>query len=413
MRDSVLDRRGVLSGLAALGGAGLTGCATGAGAPAAGGSQAIAPVGPADPARFLAPLRARPDRIFDITVCLRPFRAAGPRLDVEEVGDALVVHNYGHGGSGWSLSWGSSDIAVRKALTKSTDRIAVIGCGALGLTSALLAQSAGKQVTIYARELIHETFSMNATGSWSPDSRISLADAVAPDFPSLWEAMARKSLKAFRGYLGLPGDPVRWMDHYTVIDGNNTPIAPNAAQAAALTFGHYSDRLSDMSSADETLRPEDTPFRAQTVRRNTNLVFNITNYAQTLMAQFRAAGGRVERREFRDPREFGRLPEKAVIHCTGYGARTLWRDETVVPVRGQIAWLIPQPELNYALRYRRITVLPRSDGIVIQAGSSRDMGGYGDDNLAPDREVSLAAIEKLAMLYENFGAPKRERRRII
>ena len=52
----------------------------------------------------LAPLRAELDRIFRVTVCSRPFRAAGPRLDVEKVGDKVVVHNYGHGGSGWSLS---------------------------------------------------------------------------------------------------------------------------------------------------------------------------------------------------------------------------------------------------------------------------------------------------------------------
>ena len=48
----------------------------------------------------LAPIRARPDRIIDIAVCTRPFRAAGPRLDSERIGDTLVVHNYGHGGSG-------------------------------------------------------------------------------------------------------------------------------------------------------------------------------------------------------------------------------------------------------------------------------------------------------------------------
>jgi hypothetical protein len=56
----------------------------------------------------LARIRASPDRITDITVCTRPFRAQGPRLDVERIGHKTVVHNYGHGGSGWSLSWGSS-----------------------------------------------------------------------------------------------------------------------------------------------------------------------------------------------------------------------------------------------------------------------------------------------------------------
>ena len=56
----------------------------------------------------LVPIRAHEDRIFRITVCLRPFRAQGPRIEAERVGDKVVVHNYGHGGSGWSLSWGSS-----------------------------------------------------------------------------------------------------------------------------------------------------------------------------------------------------------------------------------------------------------------------------------------------------------------
>ena len=56
----------------------------------------------------LAPIRATPDRLIDIAVCTRPFRAQGPRIDVEKIGTSkTVVHNYGHGGSGWSLSWGS------------------------------------------------------------------------------------------------------------------------------------------------------------------------------------------------------------------------------------------------------------------------------------------------------------------
>jgi hypothetical protein len=71
---------------------------------------------PPTPTLQLAPLHASPDRITAITVCTRPFRAQGPRLDVEQVGQKTVIHNYGHGGSGWSLSWGSSGIAVQKAV---------------------------------------------------------------------------------------------------------------------------------------------------------------------------------------------------------------------------------------------------------------------------------------------------------
>ena len=79
------------------------------------GSALVSACTAPDPAASLPAIRARADRIFDIAVCLRPFRAAGPRLDSEWLGNTLVVHNYGHGGSGWSLSWGSSTIAVRNA----------------------------------------------------------------------------------------------------------------------------------------------------------------------------------------------------------------------------------------------------------------------------------------------------------
>ena len=58
--------------------------------------------GAADNAAFvdapaLRPVLARPDRMFRVTVCLRPFRAAGPRIEAEWIDAKYVVHNYGHG----------------------------------------------------------------------------------------------------------------------------------------------------------------------------------------------------------------------------------------------------------------------------------------------------------------------------
>src|SRR5438552_9890741 len=153
---------------------------------------------PGAPAASLVPIRARTDRIFDMAVCLRPFRPAGPRVDTERLGDALIVHNYGHGGSGWSLSWGSSARAVRLAMQASPSEVAVIGCGVLGLTSAILAQRAGARVTIYAREQLSETTSARATGEWTPDSRIALAGAAPPGFAAGWEQMARAAFKPHR-----------------------------------------------------------------------------------------------------------------------------------------------------------------------------------------------------------------------
>src|ERR1700727_641955 len=209
MQESI-GRRQLLTGTGAavlLGG--LQGCATSF------GNKERAPKAPE--LQFV-PVRASTDRITRITVCTRPFRAQGPRLDTEQIGSKFVVHNYGHGGSGWSLSWGSSSVAVRKALASGERDIAVIGCGALGLTPALLLQRAGARVTIYAKDLPPNVRSSLASGLWTPDSRICLEERATPEFKQLWAGMARQSFQTYQSLLGLPGNPVEFIDNYFVSD---------------------------------------------------------------------------------------------------------------------------------------------------------------------------------------------------
>ena len=43
--------------------------------------------------------------IREVKVGLRPFRRGGVRLEVE----GRVIHNYGHGGSGFTVSWGCAE----------------------------------------------------------------------------------------------------------------------------------------------------------------------------------------------------------------------------------------------------------------------------------------------------------------
>ena len=206
------------------------------------------------------PVHAQSDRLFDITVCLRPFRAQGPRLDTEQVGDTLVVHNYGHGGSGWSLSWGSGTMAVRKAMANSPKEIAVVGCGAIGLSSAILAQEAGAKVTIYARDMLPDARSARATGSWTPDSRIALTSAAGPQFAVLWEEMARISYKRFRRYLGLADSPVEWTDRYFLV----RPFAERPATAKDRPGARFREVLRPHRRhrplALRTCRPARRPF---------------------------------------------------------------------------------------------------------------------------------------------------------
>jgi len=384
-----LDRRRMLQGAGMVGGVGLLGLE---------GCASLAQSSAWPPSRrTFAPVRASEDRLFDVTVCLRPFRAAGPRLDTEQVGDTLVVHNYGHGGSGWSLSWGSSTLAVQKAMASSPAEVAVLGCGALGLTSAILAQKAGAQVTIYARDWLPETRSSRATGSWTPDSRIALTDKAAPGFPALWEQMARISFKTYRSYLGLPGSPVEWNDRYILSDAPRP--APSPLAPGELDFAEYGDRIRDITPASTPAPIGSTPFPTPFVRHFSGMMFNIADYGHTLLTDFRLAGGKIVRAEFHSPSELTALKQKVVINCPGYGARALWKDESIVPVRGQIAWLIPQPEVDYGVIYQGVNMLPRRDGIVMQMVDGGDMRGYGDDNETPTHAEAMTAIKRIADLY--------------
>src|SRR5262245_24703755 len=338
-RRSFLQQSGALAGLSL---AGLAGCGRPGSAPAAGGAQALPfydAVGP------IVPIRAHVDRIFRTTVCLRPFRAAGPRTDVEHVGNKIVVHNFGHGGSGWSLSWGAADVAVKKARAAAMGSrdVAVIGCGALGLTAAITAQRTGLRATIFAKERPPFVRSSRATGVWSPDSRIALTSAAAPEFGAEGESMARTSFAMYQSYLGMPGTPIEWTDSYMLSDN---PPGEGNGESAAHDFAHYESRIADITPRLQDLPPGTHPFPTKYASRTSRLTFNVADYSRQLMNDFMIAGGVIETREFHSPQDVASVPQKVIINCPGYGGRALWSDESIVPVRGQIAWLIPQENVH-------------------------------------------------------------------
>ena len=379
--------------LAGLGYAGLAGCAS---TPA---TLSLA-TRPAFQPRPLAPLLTDPGRLSRITVCTRPFRAQGPRIEVETVGDKRVVHNYGHGGSGWSLSWGSAVAARDLALEGGVRPVAVIGCGALGLTAALQILRVGAPVTIHAAERTPYTRSARATGVWSPDSRIAAEAAVSGDFPARWEALTRRSWADHHTFVGLDGDPVSFIDQYNLQAkrGSGGAVGP-APTPGRVGFVRYADRVADLTPHSRPLGPGEHPFPVASARVVPQMTFNVAEYARQLTEAFLMEGGRIVQRTFHHPSQLADLAEPVVVNCTGYGARALFGDESVIPVRGQIGWLTPQPELTYALNYRAISMVPRHDGIVIQANGASQMVGYGVGDETPDRAETEQALAALATLY--------------
>ena len=208
--------------------------------------------------------------------------------------------------------------------------------------------------------------------------------------------MARTSWKTYRDYLGLPGDPVVFTDRYSLRgSGLNLPRPPGA-----LDFAEYhSNYAREIEVVPELMPPGSTPFDWPSVYRSSELMFNLRSYGHLLMTDFLTAGGQFVRTEFHEPSELARLPQKVVINCPGYAARDWWKDASITPVRGQIGWLTPQPEANYGLQYASVSILSRTDGIVVQGLEGGDMKGYGDASETVDRAETMNAVARIEQLF--------------
>src|SRR5712672_3013836 len=160
------------------------------------------------PERHFAPVKVSRDRIIREVVGLRPYRTEGFRVEAERIGEKLLVHNYGHGGAGITLSWGTASLAVdlltepgavatgsqHMRRPKTHRHFAVLGCGVNGLTTARLLQRRFQDgpgtVTIYARDLPPETTSNIAGGFWSPTS-VFEPDALSTKFTEQFRLACR------------------------------------------------------------------------------------------------------------------------------------------------------------------------------------------------------------------------------
>ncbi|WP_020528042.1 FAD-dependent oxidoreductase [Flexithrix dorotheae] len=338
------ERRKFMVGASLLGfglATGLTSCAS-----TKYNSQVIAKPG-------LAKLRISTDRVIKETVGLRPFRKNGFRLESEELGNKTIVHNYGHGGSGWSLSWGTSNMAVEKAIATGADSYAVMGCGVIGLTSARLLQLAGKKVTIYTKDLPPNITSSKATGTWSPSYSVIEDEYMTESFKTTWKKACLFSFKSYQNLLGL-NDEVKWVDDYFVDTG-----APRKG-------GHSSElHVDGLLPKKVVLTGDQHPFQFEHVTWSTTMVFNIPGYLQKMMNDFFRFGGKLEIKSFESTEDVDQLAENCIINCTGLGAKAIFKDENLMPIAGQLSFLIPQDNFNYRLTTPGGYAIPRKDGIVL------------------------------------------------
>lgn len=360
------------------------------------GAAALSPLAPgaaraqvADVDAPFAPVLSSPDRVIRTVVGLRPYRAPGYVLRADRVSRKTLVHNYGHGGAGVTMSWGCSTVAAELAAQARRSDVAVIGAGVMGLTTALLARRAGMEVTLYAEHLPPHTTSNIAGAFWFPSSlfdRNAASAAFLRQFPQL----ARYSQRAFQHYVNDPNYGVHWVRHHDLRSRPPRRINEEYPGGDALYPGRavHSD--------------PDRWFGFPYVTTYAALIIDPDIYLRALLRDVENAGVAIRRERFTDASEIMRLRERVIINCTGLGSGELFEDEHLTPVRGQLTHLLPQPEIDYSY----VAGTPEGTLYMFPRQSSIVLGGTHEHGQT-STEIDEAQIERMLIGHAAVAAAAR------
>jgi D-amino-acid oxidase len=208
---------------------------------------------------------------------------------------------------------------------KKKPRAAVAGIGVIGLTTAILAQEAGYQVTIYSDLLPSETTSNIAGATFAPYA-VPLTEKVIKMVEDGWDcyaALARKTEQT----------GVRRETYWEI---ESKPVDPKL-----MPYLHV------MQDVQVHERPYVPGGYAHGIKYGTFLI-DMLIYLPYLV-----------QRKFTHLQELAQVDAEVIFNCTGLGARTLVGDEDVIPLKGQLAIIGPRPELEWAIKHDGFYAFPQ------------------------------------------------------
>ncbi|WP_422136497.1 FAD-dependent oxidoreductase [Endozoicomonas sp. ALD040] len=347
-------------------------------------------------------------------VCLRPMRKGLPEISAESLGEQLRVHLYGHGGSGWTLLWGSVDKAMALFEKKAREHkfndqvpITVIGAGCMGKALALSLHHAGYRSIRIVAEQDNRIASLNSTGYLA---MVSLATENETEKKEA-EQLAIETLKGYQrvdsGTHPIINEGVHLIDVYSGL-GKEDEEGPLETYTGIEPF------------AEAGLLPK--PEKG-VVEFSTGVSYPMQKFRTYFMdtAVIMAAFDR-ELRTRKIPvihktvDSLDDIKTDVVFNCSGLGAGKLNHDDRVYPNMGLLLDLAHQPlkKLDYIIytRYqppgapKRTSPADKADIYFMPRGGGLLGATFVDHNDGSDKALNEALFTKI--LRENkqfFGYP--------
>lgn len=219
-------------------------------------------------------------------------------------------------------------------------KIAVIGAGVIGLSTAILAQEAGYDVVIFSDKKPLETTSAKAAASFKPHE-VAYNELTQSMVERGWEHFKRLTFQ-YEDFADLLG--VRKQTHWE-------------ASSAPKEQAPY---LSVVDNLEVHEKPDVPGGYAFGWKYGTYFI-DVPIYLRWLNGTFLANNGSltIVARKFEDLDEFRKLPADVIFNCTGLGARELCHDNKMHPIKGQIIEIDRQPDMDWSISADGFYVYPR------------------------------------------------------
>ncbi|QWD90398.1 FAD-dependent oxidoreductase [Polynucleobacter sp. MWH-Braz-FAM2G] len=268
-------------------------------------------------------------------LCYRPMRHGSPNLSVAQVGNKVVAHNYGHGGSGWTLGPGSANYVntlminsqYAKELSNKSTPIAIIGAGVIGLFTAYDLNKRGyNNITIYA-DRVESLTSHNAGGLLAP---VSMDNA-----PDMQATIDQIGIDAYRFYDGIAKNKNADFKGGALI----VPTYFNDREDSGLE--PYVGKV--MQPAKEVVLDFDNGTTRKMVAYDDGIYMDTATLMGELNQYMKAHNIQIVKQKINS---FSGVKEKFIFNCSGLGSSQLANDAAVIPVQGHLIMLKNQDPKN-------------------------------------------------------------------